>query len=62
MSAIRTFNVEGGMPTLDEARRLVIEEIKLAKREGAKLLKVSIWTRRARTPNLRNAYGQKFPV
>ena len=40
MSAIRTFNVEAGMPTLDEARRLVIEEIKRAKREGVKVLKV----------------------
>ena len=33
MSAIRTFNVEAGLPTLDEARRLVIEEIKQAKRD-----------------------------
>jgi hypothetical protein len=40
MSAIRTYNVEAGMPTLDEARRLVIEEIKRAKREGVKVLKV----------------------
>jgi hypothetical protein len=40
MSAIRTFNVEAGMPTLDEARRLVAAEIKLAKREGAKVLKI----------------------
>ena len=40
MSAIRTFNVEAGLPTLDEARRLVIEEINRAKREGAKVLKV----------------------
>jgi hypothetical protein len=40
MSAIRTFNVEAGFPTLDEARRLVIEEIKRTKREGAKVLKV----------------------
>lgn len=28
------------MPTLDEARRLVIEEIRRAKREGVKVLKV----------------------
>ena len=28
------------MPTLDDARRLVIEEIKRAKREGARVLKV----------------------
>ena len=40
MSTIRTFNVEAGLPTLDEARRLVIEEIKRAKREGTKVLKV----------------------
>src|SRR5512139_2131431 len=40
MSAIRTFNVEAGMPTLDEARRLVAAEIKQAKREGARVLKV----------------------
>ena len=40
MNAIRTYNVEAGLPTLDEARRLVIEEIKRAKREGVKVLKV----------------------
>jgi hypothetical protein len=40
VSAIRTFNVEAGLPTLDDARRLVIEEIKRAKREGVKVLKV----------------------
>jgi hypothetical protein len=40
MSTIRTFNVEAGMPTLDEARRLVMAEIKRAKREGVKALKV----------------------
>jgi hypothetical protein len=31
MSALRTYNVEAWLPTLDEARRLVIEEIKRAK-------------------------------
>src|SRR5882724_3772158 len=40
MTSIRTFNVEAGLPTLDEARRLVIAEIKRAKRDGAKVLKV----------------------
>jgi len=40
VSAIRTFNAEAGLPTLEEARRLLIEEIKRAKREGAKVLKV----------------------
>jgi len=29
MSAIRTFNVEAGLPYLEEARRLVIEEMDL---------------------------------
>ena len=40
MNAIRIYNVEAGLPTLDEARRLVIEEIKRAKREGVRVLKV----------------------
>jgi hypothetical protein len=40
MSAIRTYNVEAGLPTLDEARRLVIKEIKQAKRACARVLKV----------------------
>jgi hypothetical protein len=40
MSALRTFNVEAGFPSLDDARRLVIEEIKRTKREGVKVLKV----------------------
>jgi hypothetical protein len=40
MSAIRTYNVEAGLPTLDDARRLVIAEIKRARRDGVKVLKV----------------------
>ncbi len=40
MSAIRTFNVEAGLSTLDEARRQVIDQIKQAKRAGARVLKV----------------------
>ena len=40
MSMLRTYNVESGLPVLDEARRLVIAEIKEAKRTGAKVLKV----------------------
>ena len=40
MIAIKTFNVEAGMPVLDEARRLVIEEIRRAKKEGVRVLKV----------------------
>ena len=35
MNAVRIYNVDAGLPTLDEARPLVIEEIKRAKREGA---------------------------
>jgi hypothetical protein len=37
---MRTFNVEAGMPTLEDARRMVIDEIKRAKRDGARVLKV----------------------
>ncbi len=40
MAVIRTFNAEAALPTLDEARRLVMEEIKRARREGVKVLKV----------------------
>ena len=40
MSMVRTFNVEAGMPTLDEARRLVIEEMREAKRARVRVLKV----------------------
>jgi len=40
MSALRTFNVEAGLPTLEEARRLVAEEIRRAKRERVAILKV----------------------
>jgi hypothetical protein len=40
MNAIRTYNVEAGLPTLDDARRLVIAEIKQAKRNGVNVLKV----------------------
>ncbi len=40
MSLIRFYNVEAGMPVLDEARRLVMAEIKKARREGARVLKV----------------------
>lgn len=37
---IRTFNVKADMPTLDEARRSVIAEIRLAKRKKVRVLKV----------------------
>src|SRR5215470_7349270 len=40
MSTIRTFNVEAGLPTVEEGRRLVNEEIKRARREGVRVLKV----------------------
>ena len=40
MSATRIYNVEAGLPTLEEARRLVIGEIKRAKHDGVKVLKV----------------------
>lgn len=36
----RTFNVKADMPSLDEARRAVIEEIRRAKREKVRVLKV----------------------
>jgi hypothetical protein len=37
---VRTYNVEMDMPTLDEARRLVIAEIRRAKRDRVRVLKV----------------------
>ena len=40
MSAIRTCKVETGLPTLDDARRLVIVEVRRAKRESVRVLKV----------------------
>ena len=39
-SMVRTFNVEAGLPTVDEARRIVIQEIKRAKNAGIRVLKV----------------------
>jgi len=40
MTAIKTFNVEAALPTLEEARRQVIDEIRRAKREGVRVLKI----------------------
>ena len=40
MIAIKTFNVEEALPTLDEARRQVIDEIRRAKHEGVSVLKI----------------------
>ena len=37
---LKTYNVEAGFPTLEEARRRVIEEIRTAKREGVRVLKI----------------------
>ena len=37
---IRIFNVEAALPTLEEARRQVMDEIRKAKREGIVALKV----------------------
>ena len=37
---LKTYNVEAGFPSLDEARRLVIEEIRKSKREGVRVLKI----------------------
>ena len=40
MSTYRVYNAEAGLPGLDEARRQVIAEIRRAKKEGARVLKV----------------------
>jgi hypothetical protein len=37
---VRLYNVEAGLPTVDEARRLVMEEIRRAKRERVRVLKI----------------------
>jgi len=37
---IRIYNVEADLPTLDQARRLVIEEIRRAKRDRVRVLKI----------------------
>lgn len=37
---LRTYNVEADFPSLDEARRQVIEEIRKSKREGVRVLKI----------------------
>jgi hypothetical protein len=38
--SLRTFNVEAGLPSLDEARRKVIDEIRRAKQQDVRVLKV----------------------
>jgi len=40
LSAVRTFNVEADFSTLEEARKLVREEIRRANREKVRVLKV----------------------
>jgi hypothetical protein len=40
MADVRTYNVEAGLPTLEEARRLVMQQLKEARRERARVLKV----------------------
>jgi hypothetical protein len=40
VNAIRTFNVEADFPSLEDARRLVLAEIRKAKRDGVRVLKV----------------------
>ena len=40
MPRLRTFNVEEGLPSLEEARKLVIEESRRAKGSGIRVIKV----------------------
>lgn len=40
MNPVRTHNIEADLPTLDEARRAMLGEIRTAKREGVRVLKV----------------------
>jgi len=38
--SFKTYNIEADFPTLDEARRLVVEEIRNSKRAGVRVLKI----------------------
>jgi hypothetical protein len=40
MISVRTVNVEAGWPTVDEARRQVADELRQAKRDGMRVLKI----------------------
>src|SRR5262245_30574928 len=40
MNMVRVLNIESSLPTLEEARRQVIDEIRAAKREGIRVLKI----------------------
>lgn len=37
---LRTLNIEAGLPSLDEARRQIVQEIRKARREGVRVLKI----------------------
>jgi len=37
---LKTFNVKSDFPSLDEARRMVMDEIRKSKREGVRVLKI----------------------
>lgn len=37
---LRTLNIEAGMPSLDEARRHVVQEIRHARKQGVRVLKL----------------------
>jgi hypothetical protein len=38
--SLKTFNVENNFPSLDEARRMVLDEIRKSKLEGVRVLKI----------------------
>jgi hypothetical protein len=38
--ALKTVNIEANMPTVEEARQLLLAEVKLAKQSGVKALKI----------------------
>ena len=38
--SLKTFNVENNFPTLDDARRMVLDEIRKSKLEGVRVLKI----------------------
>lgn len=40
MAVVRTLNVEADLPLLDNARRQIIAELKRARREGVRVLKI----------------------
>ncbi len=40
MSTVRTVNVEADLPTLEEARKRTLDEIRKARREGVRVLKI----------------------